>query len=668
MSRKRSAMKQASRHRLWTPTREQVESSPMAQFARRIEQRHDQRFQDYFSLHRWTIENLAEFWQEVWNFFDVLASRQPATSLDQNKMPSASWFPGAQLNFAQNILRHASQRPEALAIIGEHESSPTSSLTWSELSEQVASVAAWLRKVGARPGDRVVGVLPNIPQTVVAMLATASVGGVWSVVGTDFGTKGLADRLAQLEPKVLVTVDGYEFGGRVRDVVSRGEELLDALPTVETLMIVDRSEGQFTIPDHLARFSEIVSTPAAHDFEQVEFEHPLWVLFSSGTTGKPKGIVQSQGGILLEFCKVLGLQVGLTHQDVAYFAVATTWMVWNLHVGNLLLGSTIVTYDGSPTHGGTGKSFEILQTHRATFFGTGASLLTMAEHADLTPKHQYDLTALRALLVTASPLPASTWDWVYESVSDDVRLTSDSGGTDICSAFIGGNPFDSVYRGEIMGPYLGVNAQAWNSDGQAVVDEVGELMVTTPGPSMPLYFWNDPEGKNLHEAYFDHYPGVWRHGDWVTNLATGGYVIHGRSDSTINRGGIRLGSADLTHVVDEVEGVSASMVLGAELDDGDYYMPLFIELQDGAGFTEDLQQRIVAAIRGKVSPRYVPDAIIPAPSLPRTRTGKLLEVPIKRLYQGAHISSTNRESAAEPETLDWFVEHARQFRTARGRT
>lgn len=633
----------------------------MDRFARWVEQTRGVLLPDYAALHMWSVEHLEDFWGAVWSYFGVVASVAPERVLASNQMPGARWFPGARLNYAENSLRAARTRPEAIAIVGEHESRDPDRWTWRELESQVAALARTLRQLGVEPGDRVAGVLPNIPETVAAMLATASVGAVWSVVNTDFGPSGVADRFAQIEPKVLFVVDGYEFGGTVRDMTVSYQDPRDVLPSVEQLIVVDQMprESVGELPGDALRFSEIASEQAEPRYEQLPVEHPLWILYSSGTTGKPKGIVHSHGGVTLEFYKALGLHSGLGPRDVAYYAVATTWMVWNMLAGILLPGAQIITYDGSPTFGGPQKSFELVARNRATFFGAGAGVLSMVQRAGVVPNVSMDFSSLKSILVTGSPLPDTTWDWVYEAVSGTVRLGSDSGGTDVTSAFIGTNPYQPVYRGEIMGPYLGVDAQSWNSRGERVWDEVGELVITRPMPSMPVFFWNDPQGERYQAAYFDMFPGVWRQGDWVTQLHEGPFVVHGRSDSTINRGGIRMGSADLTHVVDRVDGVAASMVIGAELAGGDYYMPLFVVPQPGTRLTRELERRIVDAIRTQVSPRYVPDEIIEAPAVPRPRTGKLLEIPVKKLFQGADPSTLNRATAEDAEVLDWYARAAR---------
>ncbi|PXA79253.1 acetoacetate--CoA ligase [Auritidibacter sp. NML120636] len=673
---------------LWQPTAEHTAHHPMTRFARRIEDKYGVTLANYADLHRWSVDHLADFWREVWDFSDVIASAGSETVYEGEEMQHTRWFPDARLNFAENMLRHVATHPEAEAIIGEHELSGTETLTWQQFHDQVAALAHYLRAVGVQPGDAVSAVLPNLPQTIVAMLATASVGAIWSVVNTDFSAHGVADRFAQIEPKVLITAEGFEFNGTYRDLRPTIPALLEVLPTVEHHLLIDRycadehlTAAGVELGDELpdlgsitsTRYSQVIAETHEAVYEQVPFGHPLWVLYSSGTTGKPKGIVHSHGGMTIEFYKLGGIHAGLGPDDRSYYAVATTWMVWNLLLAMLMSGATIITYDGSPTAGGPAKTFEILAKHRVTFFGTGAALLSLAERAGIFPNRQMDLSSIKTMMVTGSPLPDTTWEWVYQAINPDLRLGSDSGGTDMCSAFVGTNPYRPVRRGVLMGAYLGVDARVVNPQGQRVFDEVGELVVAQPMPSMPIYFWNDPDGQRYHSAYFDVFDGLWRHGDWATELSGGetlsatgetagnGFIIHGRSDSTINRGGIRMGSADITQVVDGVDGVAASMVIGAELSGGDYYMPLFVVPIPGTSVTEELKQDIVTAIRTRISPRYVPDEIIEAPAVPTTKTGKLLEVPVKRLFQGASPDTVNKATASDADTLEWYIKKAEDF-------
>lgn len=652
---------------LWRPDPATVEASQMREFQRLMGERHDAPQGDYAEFWRWTIDRLDVFWEEIIEFAGVVWDRGGAPVRDGDTMPDVRWFPGARINYAENLLRWSHERGDEPAIIGRHEDDRREVLTWDEVRGQVGALAARLREWGVGPGDTVCAVLPNLPQTVIALLATATVGAVWSVVNTDFGPRGVAERFAQIEPTVLFTADSVRFNGKTLDLLPTVEELLDVLPTVSHHVLVDQVPeedatarsglgGELRVPSTL--YSSLVASPQEPDFERVEFSHPLWVLYSSGTTGRPKGIVHGHGGVVVEANRANILQYDARPGDIQYSAVATTWVVWNLIVNALSRGITIVTYDGAPFAGGPHRQFELLASEDVTHFGTGAAILSTAQRLVYSPKADYDLSGLRTILSTGSPLPDPTWDWVYEHMSATVKLGSDSGGTDIASGFIGSNPAAPVVRGRLQGPYLGVAADSWNSGGEPVTGELGEFVVTAPMPSMPVAFWNDPDGSRYRDAYFDAFPGVWRHGDWVTRHDDESYVIHGRSDSTINRGGIRMGSADITQIVDRVGGVDASMVIGAELPGGEYYMPLFVVPTAGGAVDDGLKERIVAAIREQLSPRYVPDEIIAAPGVPTTRTGKLLEIPIKRLLQGGDPQAVNRDAAADTIVLDWYIDFA----------
>ncbi|MGO1397786.1 MAG: acetoacetate--CoA ligase [Brevibacterium yomogidense] len=660
----------SDRVKLWEPSADRIDQSELRQYQRWLEATRGITSETYGQLHTWSVENIDAFWESVWEYFQIVGERGDGPVREGDDIAATTWFPGARVNFAENILRWADQFADAEAIVGLHETSPRTSVTWKDLEGRVGALAHHLRAVGVRPGDTVCAVLPSIPETVVALLATASVGAVWSVVNTDFGAQGVADRFAQIEPTVLLTVDGYEFNGTYKNQLERLHELLDVLPTVEHHILVD----SHVAPDaeiagvnvSTARYSQIVSEPRTPTFEAVEFSHPLWVLYSSGTTGKPKGIVHSHGGIVLEANKANAFHYDIRPGTRVYFAVSTTWVMWNLLVDSMMRGATIITYDGSPVFGTAARQLEICDAEDVEFFGSGAAVLTLVEKSGISPKEHYPLRFLRSIFSSGSPLPDSTWEWVYEQVKSDVRLTSDSGGTDIASGILGANPLDAVYRGELQSPYLGVDARTVDAEGAALSDDVGELVIAAPLPTMPVKFWNDPDGSRYRGEYFSSFDGLWRQGDWATRITDGGWVIHGRSDSTINRGGIRMGSADICQVVDDVPGVAASMVIGAELEGGDYYMPLFVVPEPGAPVSEEQKERIVARIRSRVSPRYVPDDIIEAPGVPRTRTGKLMEVPVKRIFQGADPHGVNRTTAEDSAVLDWYVERAARF--ARNRT
>lgn len=655
---------QEERTLLWTPPPTRVQSSDLHQFQLWLTTNRGISTTSYRSLQEWSVENLEDFWSGLWEYFDVLCSEKPDAVLQGTQMPDFRWFPGSRLNYAENILRHANLHGDKVALIGLHETGDPKEISWIELRSQVASLSVSLRNLGVKPGDTVAAVLPNIAETVVAFLACASVGAIWSVVSPDFGVTGILDRFEQIKPKALFVVDGYEFKGTSRHMAETTNAIMDGLPTVEHLIVIEQIPQETTLPATALQFSSLAADNVMPEYEQVPFGHPLWVVYSSGTTGAPKGIVHSHGGVVLETLKAARLQYDIQPGDRCYFAVSTTWVLWNMLVGTMGAGASIVTYDGSPTHQGDGKHFEILARTGATFFGTGSGILSATEKSGFSPIQEYDLSSLRTILSTGSPLPMSTWSWVYEHVNSDVKLGVVSGGTDVATSFLIMNPLDPVYAGELQGAALGVDAQAWNTEGERVINEVGELVITRPMPSMPINLWNDPYGEKYRRAYFETFPKTWMHGDWISETTDGRFVVHGRSDATINRGGIRMGSADISRVVDEIDGVVTSMVIGAELADGEYYMPMFVVLEEHQTLTDELRDHIIGAIRDRVSPRYVPDEIIQAPGVPTTRTGKLMEVPVKRLFQGSDTSVVNRSAASDGPVLDWYIARAADFTLA----
>jgi acetoacetyl-CoA synthetase len=650
-----------NRQLLWEPSKERIAAARMSAYLDWLARERQLRLTGYAELWRWSVDDLDGFWRSIWDYFDVRASAPPTAVLGDRRMPGATWFPGARLNWAENVLRHPHRDGPAVVALTEGEERVE--LSWADLASQVASLAAALRELGVRPGDRVAAYLPNISQAVVALLATASVGAIWSCCAPDFGTKGVVDRFQQIAPTVLIAVDGYRFGGKD---VDRGEvlaELREQLPSVRHTIVVRHRYPDRPAPPGTLTFDALSGNQAAPQYEQVPFGHPLWILYSSGTTGLPKGIVQSHGGILLEHLKLHGLHFDTGTDDRVFIFASTAWMVWNVLVSALSVGATIVTYDGSPVAPEPDAMFAVCARERVTRFGTGAAYLTICERAGTRPGCRYDLSALRSIMSTGSPLPTAVWPWVYDAVKRDVLLGSDSGGTDVCSAFIGTNPLLPVYAGEMQAPYLGVRIESWSNTAEPLVGEVGEMVVTAPMPSMPVAFWNDPDGSRYRDAYFDTFPGVWRHGDWLTVTEEGTYIVHGRSDSTINRGGVRMGSADIYTAVDAMPEVAGSLVIGAELPGGDYYMPLFVVLASGAELTEELRKRIRRAIREQVSPRHVPDDIVVVPAVPTTLTGKKLEVPIKRLIQGVPAdTAVNRATVANPDSLAWYVDFATHVR------
>ncbi|MEV8096513.1 acetoacetate--CoA ligase [Kitasatospora sp. NPDC085879] len=610
----------------------------------------------YADLQAWSTEDLERFWTAVTEWFDVRFTTPPEAVLADPAMPGARWFPGARLNYAEHALRAAedpdrADRP-AILHLDETTEQPTA-LSWAELRRRVGSLAAALRARGVRPGDRVGAYLPNIPQAVVALLATAAVGAVWTSCAPDFGARSVLDRLQQIEPTVLFAVDGYHYGGKDHDRTEVVAELRRELPSLRTVVHIPLLGGP--APEGALAWDDLVGGDDEPVFEPVPFDHPLWVLYSSGTTGLPKAIVQSQGGILVEHLKQASLHLDLGPDDRFLWYTSTGWMMWNFLVAGLLVGSTIVTYDGSPGHPDTGALWSVAARTRATVLGTSAAYVIASRKADLHPGADLDLSAVRCIGTTGSPLPPDGFQWIYDEVKKDVWLASVSGGTDVCSCFVGGVPTLPVHLGEIQAPCLGAAVESWDVQGHPLTDLVGELVVIKPLPSMPIGFWNDPDGTRYRDSYFDMYPGIWRHGDWITVTSRGTVVIHGRSDSTLNRQGVRMGSSDIYEVVERLPEIAESLVIGVEEPDGGYWMPLFVVLAPGADLDDSLRARVRTELRTQLSPRHVPDEIIAVHGLPHTLTGKRIEVPVKRL-----LSGTPLEKAVNPGSVD-NIDHLRFF-------
>ena len=626
--------------------------------------RHELQMSSYQDLHRWSVEEGTAFWNDVVEYFEILGEGLETPALVDSSMPGARWFEGAKLNFAENVLRHATDPQMAVktAILRINEDNSTSEITWAELADRVGSLAAALRKRGIGPGDVVAAVLPNVPEAIIGLLATASLGAIWSINSPDMSVKATSDRIRQLAPKALIGIDGYQFKGKSNNLSEYFTHVAAGLPETKVRILVKNLPGDVA---ELCGFEEFGSL--LHGTEQVspirlEFDHPLWVLFSSGTTGAPKGIVHSHGGITLEAYKGIGLQQDLGPADRYYVAANTSWMVWNTLLNTMAVGASVVTYDGSPTVGGIDRQFDVLARTGATMFATGAAYLSLVEKSGLTPGSTFDLSRLRRVMSTGSPLPPSTWSWFHEAVKEQVHLGSDSGGTDICSGFLGSNPMEPVRLGELQGACLGAAVETWTATGGRIFNELGEMVVTRAMPSMPIFFWNDPEGHLYQDAYFDQYPGIWRHGDWITETPNGAFTVQGRSDATLNRNGVRLGTADIYAAVDEMPQIKQSLVIGVEIPGGGYYMPLFVELAEGIDLDTELITTINSKIRVQTTARHVPDEIVLVLGIPVSHANKRLEVPIKRLFLGFDPQKAlNIGSVANPEALDWFIDRAKGF-------
>jgi len=642
---------------LWRPSPERVQASRLTAFAGRVRSRHGVEVEGYEALWRWSVDHVEDFWAQVWDAFDVRASTPYDVVLTSREMPGARWFPGARLNFVDQVLRHTGSGP-ALVAVGEQ--GAAQEVSRDELRGLVGALAATLRELGVRPGDRVVGYLPNVPAAVVGLLACASLGAVWSACAPDIGAASAVDRFAQLEPRVLLAADGYRFGGRDRERSGAVAELLDGLPTVEAVIAVPvlggpvlQRAGLRVVP-----WRQAVAEPRDPEPLQVEAEAPLWVVYSSGTTGLPKGLVHSHVGALLIGLAQQGLQYDVREGDRFCWYTSTSWIMWNAVVSSLLHGATAVLYDGSPLWPTPDRLWQLAEEQRLTVLGTSPGYLLACEKAGLRPGEEHDLSALQAVGVTGSPLPASSYAWLYDAVGADLALHVISGGTDFAAALVCDAPWLAVTAGEVSCRGLGIHVEAWDEQGRPLVGEVGELVVLAPMPSMPLSIWGDEDGTRYRDAYFDVYPGVWRHGDWVTVTDRGTSVVHGRSDSTLNRHGVRMGSADIYAAVEGMPEVDEALVLGVELPDGGYWLPLFVRLGEGVELDDDLTGRIRQVVREQASPRHVPDEVVAVPAVPHTSTGKKLEVPLKRMAQGLPVErALNLGSVDDPEAVHWFARY-----------
>ena len=635
---------------LWRPSAQQVEAAAITRFRRIIEQRYDVELADYAALHRWSVEFRERFWGELWDFCGVIASQRAEQVLvDGERMPGAHWFPGARLNFAENLLRN---RGDGLALIAQAEGRAGQRLSFAELYAQVSRMVAALRADGLKPGDRVVAYMPNIPETVVAMLATTAIGAVWCSGSPDFGVSGILDRFSQVEPIVLIAADGYFYTGNRHDSLDNLAAIRPALPSLKRVVVVPwtgaaadigRIEDAQTLDDYLRPH-------AAGDiaFEQLPFEHPLYILFTSGTTGVPKCIVHGAGGTLLQHLKEHRLHTGLEPGDRLFYFTTCGWMMWNWLVSALASEATLLLYDGSPFHPDGNVLFDFTTRESANVFGTSAKFIDALRKAGLRPAMSHDLSALRTVLSTGSPLMPESFEYVYEHIKADVCLSSISGGTDIISCFALGNPMLPVYSGELQCVALGMQVEVWSDDGSPVIGEKGELVCVGAFPAMPLGFWNDDDGKRYHAAYFQRFPGVWCHGDYVTLNDHGGMVIYGRSDAVLNPGGVRIGTAEIYRQVEQLDEVLESLVIGQDWQD-DVRLVLFVRLRDGLILDDALAQSIRERIRHHATPRHVPARILQVADIPRTKSGKIVELAVRDVVHGREVR--NQQALANPEAL-----------------
>jgi acetoacetyl-CoA synthetase len=651
---------------LWTPSPEALRAAALTRYLEWLGKTRAIVARDYDELWRWSVNEPEAFWESLWQYFDVRHDGAYKKVVDRRTMPGARWFEGTRVNYAEHVLRREERaQPGDIAIRYRAEHRPTGTVTWHELGRKVRRLASQLRTLGVAPGDRVVAYMPNAPETAIALLATTAIGAVWSAAAPEFGVQTVLDRFAQIGPRLLFAVDGYRFGGKDYDRRAEVRHIVAGLPTLEFIVWLPYLDpkAEIELPG-LIQWQQLVDeSPApARDFayERVPWDHPLWVLFSSGTTGLPKAIVHGHVGMLLEHLKSLHLHTGLRPDSALFFYTTTGWMVWNTLIAALVTGSSIVLYDGHPAMPQPDSLWQLVADTGATVFGASPTYVRLMEQAGVRPRDRFDLSRLEAVVLTGSPSTPETFAWFYQAVKQDLRVYSSSGGTELCTGIVGGVPTLPIRAGEIQARLLGMDAHVWSDDGRELIDETGELVITTPTPSMPLRFWNDPSGQRYRESYFEMFPGVWRHGDFMRIDARGACFIYGRSDATLNRYGVRIGTAEIYRALERVPGIADSLVVCLELPHARFLMPLFVRLESGTTLDERLRERISDRLRRDCSPRHVPDRIVAVADIPYTLTGKKMEVPVRRLLMGAPPERVaSRDTMQNPKALDAYVEMAR---------
>lgn len=648
---------------LWTPSPERIEKAHITRFRRWLERERSLSFANYTDLWQWSVDDVEGFWQAIWDYFDVRSSAPYSRVLADRSMPGAVWFPGAKLNFAQHVLRHERENVEALLYLTERE--PLKALSWNELGARVRALGTQLRAMDVKPGDCVVGYLPNIPEAIIAMLAVTSIGAVWSSCGPDYGLRGVLDRFTQLNPKVLLCVDGYQYAGKAFDRRVEARQIVEQLPSLRNVIYrpyLNPESRALGVANEVLWESLFEGPPIerdAYSFEQVPFDHPLWILFSSGTTGLPKAIVHRHGGMLIEQLKALHLQMDLHARQRMFFFTTTGWMMWNFLASALLADVVPVLYDGNPAYPEPDVLWRMVEDSGASFFGASPTYVSILQKAGIVPRERFDLSRLESIILAGSLATPEHMQWFYRNVKQDLWVAAGSGGTDVCTGFVGGMVTLPVYAGEIQSRHLGVAVHAFNERGEPVIDEVGEMVITEPMPSMPLGFVNDPDGKRYREAYFQDFPGVWRHGDFFRVNARGGCFVLGRSDATLNRHGVRIGTAEIYNSLGGIAEIEDALIVNLDLPGGSFFMPLFVKLRESVVLDELIVEKIRGTLRREYSPRHVPDKIYQVEAIPYTLTGKKMEVPVRRILMGRPLEKVaNRDAVANPQALDWFAHYA----------